>query len=204
MAIRNGRRALHDQDGVAPWRLQESEQAFAVAVAGGVPQDVDRVSTRPGGRQYRIEPLDRVIGERRELTVALSNFIDGEHAKSASVRQNTEAIAFDAHARGQNADRLEQLGECVHAKHPGSPECRLIDRVRTRERAGVRERCLCARFGASRFDNHNRFGALGHAGGRQKFPRMGDRLDVKQNGVGIGVQRQIVQKVSEIDVAHRA
>ena len=130
--------------------LERDGVAGSVGVAG----DVDGIGARPDRRQRRIEPRHRVRGNAGERPAEIHEPIDGEHADATTIGENRQTLA---RKRPHPPERLgcgEQLVEIEHPQQAGAAERRVVDRVRTGERAGMRLRRLGALRMAAGLDHH--------------------------------------------------
>src|SRR3546814_12430706 len=101
---------------------------------------------------------------------------------------------------GQRLDRIEQAVYVVDAKDAGTAERRIVGVVAAGESAGMRCGGAGALLHAATADGHDWLVAGGRARGREKLPRVPDRLDVQQNRSRARVRAEIVDEVAEIDI----
>ena len=95
---------------------------------------------------------------------------------------------------------IEQFTQVEHAQQTGAAEGRIVDCVRTRQRAGVRGRRLCALRHPPRLHDDDRLEARGGARGRHKFARIRDRFDIEQDRAGLVIECEIVEQIGDIDI----
>ena len=105
--------------------------------------------------------------------------------------------------RPQPAQRLgrgEQLIEIDDAQEARATERRVINRIGSGERAGVGLRRLGALRVPARLDHHDRLGSCRRARRRHELARIFHRFDVEQDGAGVPIEREEVEKIAEVDV----
>ena len=130
--------------------------------------------------------------------------VGGEHAGAAAIGEDGEAAALRPQSRGERDDGLEELAQAIDAQHARAAEGGVVDGVGAGERAGMGKRGPGACGAASRLDDDHRLGARGDPPGGHEFARVRDALDVEQDRPRRRIERQIVEHVAEIDVAHVA
>ena len=203
-AVGDRRRTVEHQHRVAARIIEQRFQRRRIARARRVADDVDRVAVAPGRRQHAVEPRD---GRRRKLGKPAAfgdQPVGREHGDAAAIGQDGEPVALEMLGMGERLDRIEQLDRVPDAQQAGAAEHRVIDRVVSRQRAGVRVRGLRAFRHPARLDHDDRLGARRDARRRQELARIRDRLDVEQDGPHLRLQRQVVEHVAEIDIRHVA
>ncbi len=193
-------RHVHDQDRVVARVFEQRIQRAGIARGVGIARDVDRIGTRPDRRQHGIEAFHRGGRELGERAAEIGKPVDREHADAAAIGQDRQTPARKRPHHPERLGRGEQLVEIEHAQQPGAPERRVVDGVRTGERAGMGLRRLGALRMAARLDHHHRLDPRGGARRRHEFARVADRLDVEQNCARSAVEREEVEQVAEIDV----
>ena len=123
---------------------------------------------------------------------------------AAAVGQDCETFAVEGPQGRQRLGRIEQLIQVEDSEQSGAPKGRVVDVVTPRHGTGVRGRRLGAFAVTAGLDDDDGFGACGDAGRRHELARVRDRLDVKQDCMGLTVRRQVVEHVAEVHVGHVA
>ncbi len=200
----DGGRRVDRQHGIDVAVAAQGVERRAVARRRRIADDVDRIGARPGRRQHHVETLDGRRLERRQRAAQFDQRVGRQNAQPAAVAEDGQPVAEEAMAGAQRGDGLEQLVEIGDPQHAGAAEGGVVDGVRPRHRPGMRQRGALGRRAAAGLDDDHRLGAGGGAGGRHELAGVADRLDVEQDGAGFGVDRQVVEHVAEIDVAHVA
>ena len=195
-----GGRNIHNHNGIVPRIFDEPLEGEDVAGSIGVAGNVDGICARPDRRQRRIEPLQGVRGKAGERPAEIHEPIDGEHADATTIRENRQTLAQKRPHPPERLGCSEQLVEIEHPQQAGAPERRVVDRIRTGERAGMRLRCLGALGMAAGLDHHDRFDPSGGARRRHEFAGVVDGLDVQKDRPRHAVEREEIEQVGEVDV----
>ena len=95
----------------------------------------DWPSTRSAAAPHRAAPWSR--GKLGERAAEIDQAIDREHADAAAIGQDGEPLAGKRLQAPERLGGVEQLLEIEHAQQAGPAERRVVDRIRSRERAGV-------------------------------------------------------------------
>ena len=128
--------------------------------------------------------------------------IGRENGEAAAVAQDGHARPLRSWGHRQDLDRIEELIEAVDTQHPGAAEHGLVDRIGAGHRARVRGRGARALGVATRLDDDGGFHPGGGPGRRHEFAGRGHRLDVEQDGAGVGIAREVVEQIPEIHIRH--
>ena len=191
---------VHHQHRVVFRIGEQCFQRFGVAVGVGIADQIDRVRSRPGGRQRGIEPLHGRRGNRRRNAAEFDQPIDREHADAAAIGGDRQPLAA---RRGDAAERfgaIEQFAQVIDPQHAGAPECGVIDRILAGERTGVGGGGASALRHPPGLHHHHRFDARGGARRGHEFARVGDRLDIEQDCLGLIIEREVIEQVGDVDI----
>ena len=188
------------QDAVDAAVLQRGADRGGVAVGGGVAEYVDRVGAGPelgeGG-------VHRLQGGRRELRQGepqLRGPVGGQHAGPAAVGDDCQAVAAGAGAAGEYLGRREEIVDGVDADGAGAAQGRVEDVVGTDQGAGVGGRGLGSGGVAARLEDDHGFHSRRRPQAAHEGAAVSNPLDVEQYGIGLGVHREVVEYVAEVDV----
>ena len=116
---------------------KQSFERYRISRGIGIADNVDGIGPRPGRRQRRIEPSAGVRRNLGERAAEIDQAIDGEHADPAAIGQDRETIAGKRLKPPERFGGVEQFVEIEHPQQSGATKGGVIDRVRSRERAGV-------------------------------------------------------------------
>jgi hypothetical protein len=171
-------------------------------IAGGIriADDVDGVCPRPGPGQDCVQPRQRLGRYCRGGAAEIDQSVDREHADTAPVREDGEALARERLLTAEGLCGSEELVEVEHAQEAGAPECRLVNRIRSRKRPGMGGGGAGAVRVPPRLDDHDGFGARRRAGGGHELSSVVDAFDVKQDRAGAAVGSKEVEAVGEIHI----
>jgi hypothetical protein len=203
-AVGDCRRAVHDEDRVGVAVEEHGAERLAVALAGSVADEVDRVRPRPGRRQHRIERGHGLGREGREPAAMLLERVGRQHPGAAAIGEDRQPVPRRGLAGGQRRHRLEQLAELEDAEHAGAAEGGIVDVVGAGERPGMRQRRLGAGGTAPRLDDDDRLRPRRDAPRRHELPCIADALDIEEDRPRRRIEGEVVEEVAEIDVGHVA
>ncbi len=199
---RRGDRGLHveDEDGIIVRVREQHLQRRRVARCIGITDDVDGICTGPGRRQHRIEALARRGRDGRRDSTKVHQPIHGQDADAAAIGEDGETLSrrrFDATERLGAIEQLAQIGDPQDAR---TAERGIIDGVG----AGERARMGCRRFGTLRhaagLHHDDRLHARRGPCRRHELARVLDGFDIKQDRAGLGIHREMVEQVGNIDI----
>jgi len=126
--------------------------------------------------------------------------VDGHDADPAAVGHDGQAFTAHAFGPGQGFDGCEQFIDVVDTQHASAADGRIVDIVRTGQRARVRGCGLGSLGDATRLDDHNRFVAGRRPAGRHELTAVLDGFDIEQDRCRAGVRGEKIDGVAEIDV----
>lgn len=189
----HGGGAIEGQHGVDARVRNQGRERLGIAATGGIADDVHRVVMGPGGWQRRVQPLHRLGCELSQDPTLINQVVGREDGEAAAIAQDGHARSLRSRGHRQDLHRIEELIEAVDTQHPGAPERGFVDRIGPGHRARVRgsgARALCV---ATRLDDDGGF-HLGRGPGRgHELAGLGHRLDVEQDGAGLGIAREVVE-----------
>ena len=171
-----------------------------IALAGGVPQDVNGNRVGPVLRQYCAELVHcrpRELGQRH---LQVRRPIRGHDPRAAAVGEYRQAGAAHAGARGQGLGGRDQLAGGGDAHRAGAANRRVKDLVATHIGAGVGDHGPVADFTAPGLDHNDGLDARRNPQAADKRARVRHTLDVQQDALGLRVQRQVVQHLAETHI----
>ena len=197
---RQRRRHVHRQHRVVRAVVEQIFKRGRIARRIGVAGDVDRIGARPDRRQRGVELPERLGRNAGEFAAEIGEAIDRQYADAAAVGENGKPRAGEFVHVTERLGGSKQFVQIKDAQQSGAAEGRVINRVRSRKRAGMGQR----RFGAERlpagFDHHHRLDARRGACGRHELPRLPDQFDVEQNRAGVPIHGEEIEQVGEINV----
>ena len=185
-----------------PGSCDQGRERLGIAATGGIADDVHRVVMGPGGRQRRVQPLHRLGCELGQDPALVDQVIGREDGEAAAVAQDGHARPLRSRGHRQDLHRIEELIEAVDTQHPGAAEHGLVDRIGPGHRARVRGRGARALGVATRLDDDGGFHPGGGPGRGHELAGRGHRLDVEQDGAGLGIAREVVEQIPEIHIRH--
>jgi hypothetical protein len=178
---------------------------------------------RQGGvqRQHGVDVLARLQRQHRvgELLARVVEFLASgdlepepvggvgrQHQRSAAVAQQRKARALHAPAVARTAQAFgggHQFHHAVHAHRTGTPQCGVEHRLALRQLGAVSAHGVAgvgrrARLPAA-LEHQHRLGGGGQAQRAHEAARVGDVLDVQQDGLGAAAARQIEQQLGHVD-----
>ena len=202
--VRDGGRAIQHENGILARVGQQGAEGGGVARPVGIADNVDGIAMRPRLRQDGVERRQRLVGKFGQTAAGADKRVGGQHADAAAIGQNGQPVAGDAHVRRQGRGGVEKLRQVVDPEHAGASERGVIDSVNAAQRARVAGRGAGCGFRPSGLDDDHGFCPRGRAPRRHELPRVRDVLDIEQDRAGLAVDRQIIQRIAEIDVGHVA
>ncbi len=111
----------------------------------------------------------------------------GQGGGSGAVAENGKPAGADPGAAGQQFCGPEQLARAVHPHHPGA----------------VKGSAKCEfglGLGAAGFEYYDRFHPGGAAQTAHETTGLADVVYIEQDRLGVGVQRQVVEQVAEVQI----
>ena len=116
-------------------------------------------------------------------------------------RQDGDAIAAEHTSGRQRHGDVQQVAEGLRPDHANLLEQRVIHPVCARQRTRVRDRRLRTRFRAANFERHHRLADTRRLEcGRPKFLWIAHAFDIQRNHLGGRIIRQIVDKISQLQI----
>ena len=191
---------IHHENRIVARIGQQRLQRGRIAFGTGVADDIDRIRTGPCRRQHRIELFARGRRDRGRDASQLGQPVDRKHADAAAIGQDRQPLSRRRANAAQRFRAVEQFAQVRNPQDAGAAKRGIVDRVRPGQRAGMggrRSRALCHAAG---FDDDDRLDPGGRARRRHEFAGVLDGLDIKQDGAGLDIEREIIQQVGDIDV----
>ena len=179
-------------------RIGEAElDRRPVARRIGVAEEIDGVRVGAGGREGRVEPRAGVVRERRDDHAQIGGAVGGEQARAPRVRDDRQAIP--AHrARGREEPRRREHPLDRRDAHRAGPGERRVERVVGDPAARPGPPPL-----RPRLHHHDRLEARGEPQAAQERARGADGLDVQEDALRRGVEREVLEDLAEVDVEAR-
>ena len=191
---------IHRQHGVVFGISQQRFERCGIARGIGIADDIDGVRFRPGRRQRSIQFLADCRRKGRGYAAEFDQPVNRQHADAATISQDGKALSGWRFDPPERLGAVEQFAEIRYAQDAGTLKCGVIDGIGPGQRAGM----SCSRPRAlrhpARLDDHDRLDSGGGARRRHELAGILDRLDVKQDGVGFFVQREVIEQIGDIDV----
>ena len=148
---RRRNRSLHveDENRVVQRIGEQRLQRRGISLRIGIADDVDRIRSRPGGRQDTVETGEGLRGKLRRDTTEFCQPVDCEHADTAAIGEHGEAIAVQGPEMAERFGGVEEFAQVEYAQETGAAEGGVIDRVgrRRARRYGSRRPWRLARAG---------------------------------------------------------
>ena len=145
--------------------------------------------------------LSRIAGvDRGRDSAEFDQPVDRQHADAAAIGQDRQPLSRRRFDPPQRLGAVEQLAQIRYPQDAGATERGVVDRVRAGQRAGMGRSGFCALRHAAGFDDDDGLDPRGGARRRHEFPGILDRFDVEQDGVGLAIQREVIEEVGDIDV----
>ena len=193
-----GRRVDRD-DRVDAGIGEERTERIPVTRGGRIGEQVDRIAAAPGRRQGAVELGERRLAELGEPPALAQHHVARHLGDAAAVGDDRDAIAADADAGADGAGRRDQVGEARHREHAGAAEGGVVD-LRTARSPRVGDGCAAGAIQTTRVEDDDRLEPRRGAGGGDELAGTSDVIDAQQHRPRVGVHRQVVEHVGEIDV----
>ena len=155
---------------------------------------------RPGRRQHAVEPGDGRVGQRGQWGAAQAERISREHARAAAVGEDGDALAAQGFGARQSLGRDKQIARGGDPQGARASERRVINLVRSGERAGMQRGGSGAFRRTARLDHDDRLVARGRARRRHEFAGMLDGFDIHQDRRRLRIRGEIIEHIAEVDV----
>ena len=191
---------VHYEDRVIAGVGQQHLKRCRIARSVRVANDVDRIRSGPRRWQNRIKSFAGSGLDRRGGTAEFDEPVDCENADATTVGQDCQPLSRGRFDAPQRLGAVEQLAKVRHPQHPCATKCGVIDRVRTSQRAGMGRGRLCPLGDASRFDDHDRLDPGRGTRRRHELAGVLDRFDIEHDGARLGIQREVIEQIGDIDV----
>ena len=191
---------IHHQHGVIARVGQQHFERRRIARRIGVANDIDRVRFRPCRRQHRIE---LVAGRRRDFGGNAAEFdqpVDRQHADAAAIGQDRKPLSGRRFHPPERLGAVEQFAQIRYAQDAGALKRGVIDGIGPGQRAGMGRSGPRALRHPAGLDDHDRLDSGGGARRRHELAGILDRLDVKQDGLGLFIQREVIEQIGDIDI----
>lgn len=163
---------VHDQQPVTLLIGDRDTHRLRVPIGARIAEDVDGIVVAPRGWQQRIQPVQRGLRERGQLTTVRDQRIGRQHPGTAGIRENRETRASRARLCGEDLRHVEQLGDAVDAQHAAASERRVQHQVAAGERPGVGDRRFRGRLRPPGLDHDDWLGERDLSRGREKCARI--------------------------------
>ena len=157
----------------------------------------------PLRRQDRVEGLANLWRKNGQFPAAAQESVGGQNTGSSGIRDDCEASPRRSRLFGQHIRHREQIRDAVHPKHAGSSKRRVQHLIAAGQRTGMRCRRLRSRVGSPRLDYNDWLIERNLARGREKRPRIPDRLHVNQDALRARIITQIINQIAPVHIQHR-
>ena len=154
------------------------------------------------GGSAAVELLHGFRRNAGERTAEIDEPVDRQHADAPTIGEDRQPPAQERPHPPECLGGGEQLVEIEHPQQAGTTERRVVDRIRTGERAGVRLRGL--RAWAWRPDLTTTTGLIRAAAraADMNLRALVIEFDVQKNRTGRAIEREEIEQVAEIDIDH--
>ena len=197
-----GSGAVHREDGVHLRVGRDRGQGRNVALGRRVPDNVDRVGARPIVRQHLVEGSLRVRGDARQFQPKVEQVVDRHHPGAAAIGDDGNPAARHWTKTAGDFRSRKELLEALDADHARTQQRRLDDGVGRRKGAGMSHGCLRRLAVAPGLYRNHRLEARRGPGGRHELAWLRDGFQVDEDGLGFPVEREPVDAVAYVDIAH--
>ncbi len=169
-------------------------------LGGGELGQVHQVGQRGCCRQQRRQRARAIGRQRAQLQVQFVHVIGRQHAGTAAVGDDAQALAHRAVARGQALGGREQLDEGAHAHRAGAAQYGIEHLVAADDGAGMRLRGHVAVVLAPGLEHHHGLGVGSGAQRTGEAPRIGDALHVDHDTLRVAIVGQVVEHRPQADL----
>ena len=154
--------------------------------------------------QDTVKRLANLRRKNSQFAAAGKQRIGGQNTGSAGIGNDCEASPGGPRLLGEHIGHRKQIGNGVHAQHPGPPEGGIQHFVAAGKRTRMRGCRFGGRIGSSRLDDNDRLV-------QRHFPRRGkertgvaDGLHVNQNALGAWIVAEIINQIAPVHIEHRS
>ena len=155
---------------------------------------------RPVRRQARIQPFHCGNRQLRQCAAEVDKPIDGQHADTAAIGENGQALSRKWFLPSERLGRGKKLVEIEDAQQARPSKRRIVDSIGTRKRTRVGRGCSRALRVTPRLDDDDRFRARRGPRRGHELLRVVDGFHVEQDGAGTGVGRKEIETIAEIHI----
>jgi hypothetical protein len=206
-ALRDGlgvalqRREVDGHESIDLARLRQRSEGVREVLRGGGRREVDRVDNARLGQEARAQLRRRPFGELGKLEPGGLGRVGRQDGRTADVGHDCQSPTLRQRLMRQQARDVEHLLQGVGADDARVPEERVDPDVgRGQQRAGVGGCRPGSCSGTAGLHRHDRLPSGHAASDAAEFPRVPERFDVQQDGVGLRVRLPEVQQVVGGDV----